>query len=382
MRHQNSVFHQIQKHVPWQVFEGLVDKYKGDHRVRRFSMKDQLLALLFAQLSGAQSLREIEAGLSSHRNQLYHLGAHGVARSTLADANATRPAGVFADLFSHMAAAASRRTRRHIRDAVRLLDATRVALSSMSDGWADMVSGRRAAKLHVAYDPNGDIPMAMTMTGQRTNDIVPAKAMPIEPGMTYVFDLAYYDFAWWAALDRAGCRFVTQLKTNTHLQAATEQPPSESDHILCDRIGLLAQRMARSRRNPFSEPLREIAVRIDTGRTIRLVTNDLDAPAEEIAELYKQRWQIELFFKWVKQNLRIRHFFGASENAVRIQTYVALIAYLVLRMAQACQSAITQPLTFTRLVRLNLMHKRRSDQLLKPPTQPSKSPNQMVLMWD
>uniref|UniRef100_UPI00258F439A transposase n=1 Tax=uncultured Agrobacterium sp. TaxID=157277 RepID=UPI00258F439A len=102
----------------------------------------------------------------------------------------------------------------------------------------------------------------------------------------------------------------------------------------------------------------------------------------EIADLYKQRWQIELFFKWVKQNLRIRHFFGASENAVRIQTYVDIIAYLVLRMAQACQSAITQPLTFTRLVRLNLMHKRRSDQLLKPPTPPSKSPNQMVLMWD
>ncbi len=382
MRHQNSVFHQIQKHVPWHVFERLVDKYKGDHRVRRLSMKDQLLALLFAQFSGAQSLREIEAGLSSHCTQLYHLGGHGVARSTLADANATRPADVFADLFSHMAADASRKTRRHIRDAVRLLDATRVSLSGLSDGWADRVSGHRAVKLHVAYDPNGDIPMAMTMTGQRTNDIVPAKVMPIEPGMTYVFDLAYYDFAWWAALDRAGCRFVTRLKTNTQLQATTGQPLAGSKHILRDSIGLLSERMAHSRRNPFSDPLREIVVRIDTGRTIRLVTNDLDAPAQEIADLYKQRWQIELFFKWVKQNLRIRHFFGASENAVRIQTYVALIAYLLLRMAQACQTAVKQPLTFSRLVRLNLMHKRRSDHLLKPPPDHTIVPNQMVFRWD
>ena len=138
--------------------------------------------------------------------------------------------------------------------------------------------------------------------------------------MLYVFDMAYYDFAWWAALDRAGCRFVTRLKTNTHLRATIEQPVDEDGDILSGRIGLLSERMARSRRNPFCDPLREIVVRIDTGRTIRLVTNDLDAPASEIADLYKQRWQIELFFRWLKQNLKIRHFFGASENAVRIQT--------------------------------------------------------------
>ncbi|SFO54091.1 Transposase DDE domain-containing protein [Mesorhizobium sp. NFR06] len=137
--------------------------------------------------------------------------------------------------------------------------------------------------------------------------------------------------------------------------------------ILADRIGLLPQRMARSRRNPFGDPVREITVRIATGKLIRLLTNDLDAPAEEIADLYKERWQIELFFKWIKQNLRIRHFLGTSENAVRIQVFVALIAYLLLRAAQATQKTVRQPLAFARLVRLNIMHRRSIDALKKLP---------------
>ena len=201
--------------------------------------------------------------------------------------------------------------------------------------------------------------------------------MPIEPGTTYVFDLAYYDFAWWAALHARGCRFVTRLKSNTGLDVTAEQ--AAKGCIRADRIGLLPQRMAGARRNPFADPVREITVRIETGKIIRLVTNDLDAPAEEIADLYKQRWQIELFFKWIKQNLKLRHFLGASENAVRTQIYVALIAHLLLRAAQATQKAVTQPLAFARLVRLNLMHRRPIDALkTQPPPWPA-DPRQMTL---
>jgi hypothetical protein len=197
MRHHNSVFHQIQKHVPWSVFDRLVDEHKADHRVRTLTTKSQFLALLFGQLSGAVSLREIEAGLWSQQARLYHVGGRSIARSTLAEANARRPAAVFSGLFAHLASAASRRTRRHISDAVRILDATRIELSSLRSGWADMVSGHRAIKLHVSYDPHADAPLGMTLTGQRVNDITPAKANmngagKIEPGMTYVFDLAYY----------------------------------------------------------------------------------------------------------------------------------------------------------------------------------------------
>ena len=381
MRHHNSVFHQIQKHVPWSVFEQLVDEHKADRRVRRLTTKSQFLALLFGQLAGAVSLREIEAGLSSQQSRLYHVGGRSVARTTLAEANASRPSAVYSGLFAHIAASASRRTRRHIKDAVRILDATRIELSSLRSGWADMVSSHRAIKLHVSYDAQAQTPLAVNVTGQKTNDITPAKAMRIEPGMTYVFDLAYYDFGWWAQLHTKGCRFVTRLKSHTRLEVTAEQPlPGDNRAILADRIGLLPQRMARSRKNPMADPVREIEVRISTGKTIRILTNDLDAPASEIADLYKQRWQIELFFKWIKQNLRIRHFLGTSENAVRIQIFVALIAYLLLRLAQACQDTVVQPLAFARLVRLNLMHRRPITTLRQPERRPSAHQNQMVLI--
>lgn len=381
MRHHNSVFHSLLKHVPWSTFDRLVDKHKADHRVRQLTSKSQFLALLFGQLSGATSLREIEAGLMSHSARLYHVGAHPVARTTLADANATRPAGLYAELFAHMAAVANRGTRRRLADAVRILDATRVQLSSLSSGWVKTVKGARAIKLHIVFDPRTEAPLAASFTDQRVNDITPAKAMPIEPGMTYVFDLAYYDFAWWAALDAKGCRFVSRLKTHTHLEMTAEQPVPEAGNILCDRIGLLPQRMARSRRNPFADPVREITVRIATGKVIRLLTNDLDASAQEIADLYKERWQIELFFKWIKQNLRIRHFLGTSENAVRIQVFVALIAYLLLRAAQATQKTVKQPLAFARLVRLNIMHRRPIETLNTPPQTKSNNHSQMVLCF-
>nr|WP_246225842.1 IS4 family transposase [Chelativorans xinjiangense] len=252
-------------------------------------------------------------------------------------------------------------------------------MSSLSRGWLETQNGRRAIKLHIAYDPAADAPLNVVMTSQRVNDITPAKAMPVTPGMTYVFDLAYYDFAWWAALDAKGCRFVTRLKSNTGLDVAAEQAVPADGNILADRIGLLPQRMARARRNPFAAPLREITVRIETGKTIRLITNDLDAPAEDIADLYKQRWQIELFFKWIKQNLKLSHFLGTSENAVRTQIYVALIAHILLRAAQATQKAVTQPLAFARLVRLNLMHRRPIDALNTPPPPVPPDPRQMTL---
>ncbi|MFS8146662.1 transposase, partial [Rhizobium sp. BR 249] len=151
--------------------------------------------------------------------------------------------------------------------------------------------------------------------------------------------------------------------------------------ILSDRVGLLPQRMAKSRRNPMSVPVREVCVRIETGKILRILSNDLDAPAEEIAALYKRRWAIELFFRWVKQTLKIRHFIGNSENAVRIQIAVALIAYLLLQMAKADQTTVASPLAFARLVRANLMHRRRIDRLLRPHGSPPANPQQMSLQW-
>lgn len=379
MRHDNSVFHALQKHVPWSVFDRLVEKHQADRRVRRLDTKSQFLALVFGQMSGSVSLREIEAGLASHASRLYHLGGRCVARSTLSDANARRPWGVFAELFAHMAEAAGRNTRRHLADATCLIDATRIEVGSLSGGWLTARQGHHALKLHVAYDPAAQSPIAASVTDQAVNDIVPARTMPILPGMTYVFDLAYYDFTWWARLDACGCRFVTRLKVNTGIEIIRRQAVPQGSDILSDAIGLLPRRLAASRHNPFTDPVRELTVRIATGKIIRLVTNDLDAPAQEIADLYKARWQIELFFKWIKQNLKIVRFLGTSENAIRIQIFVALIAYLLLRAAFAAQSAVAQPLAFARLVRLNIMHRRPIDQLKTPPPPPPKDPRQMTL---
>lgn len=383
MRHDNSVFHQLQQHIPWSVFDRLVDEHKADHRVRRLTTKSQLLALLFGQLAGAASLREIENGLSSQRARLYHLGGSTTARTTLADANAKRPVDVFASLFAYMAATASRRTRRHMADSVRLIDATRIRITSLSNEWADMIGGKRAIKVHIAHDPIADLPMEATITGQRTNDIVVGRTMEIQPNVTYVFDLAYYDFAWWARIDQAGARFVTRLKTNTpltiHQRTCFPQRARNQDGIVEDAIGHLPERLARSRRNPLQEPVRVVTVELKTGKTLRLVTNDLQASAQEIADLYKQRWQIELFFKWIKQNLKIGHFLGRSENAVRIQIYVALIAHILLRLAQATQKAISQPVTFRRLVRLTIMERRSIHNLRAPPNPPKSDHRQMIL---
>jgi len=382
MRHQNSVLHDVLKRIPWDVFDRLVERHGSDYRVRRLSTKDQFVALLYGQLSAAASLREITTGLQSHRARLYHLGARPVQRSTLADANAHRPSAVFAELFATMVARAQRGLRRAIGETVYLIDSTGIPLSGLSRDWARYSAKVCGAKLHVIYDPDADQPIYAAITPSRRNDITAAQQMPIEPGATYVFDLGYYDYAWWAAMADAGCRVVTRFKRNTPLAVVAELPLPEGSTLLSDRIGHLPERQSHRRRNPFQDPVREVRVKTETGKILRILTNDLDASAQQIADLYKRRWAIELFFRWVKQTLKIRHFLGTSENAVRIQLIVALIAFLLLRLAQAAQTAAKTPLAFARLVRANLMLRRRIDRLLDPEPTPVHDQRQMAIQWN
>jgi IS4 transposase len=379
MLHQNSVFHSLLKHVPWNKLEQITEKHDADELSRRLNTKRHFIALLYGQFSGATSLREIVTGMESHETRLYHLGAAPVKRSTLSDANTERSWQVFGELFAEMLRQAHRGLRRAAGEAVRLIDSTSVRLSSLSKDWATFSADVFGAKAHIVYDPNADRPVYFAVTAANVNDITAAKVMPIEAGATYAFDLGYYDYGWWAQLDDAGCRFVTRLKKNTPFTVVHENRVRKNSNILSDRIGHLPARLANSRKNPLQVPLREIRVIIDTGKMLRIVTNDLDAPAEEIADLYKQRWQIELFFRWVKQTLRIKHFIGVSENAVRTQIAVALIAYLILRMAQAAQKTVHRPLDFARLMRANLMHRRPIDRLLEPLQPIPINPNQLRL---
>jgi hypothetical protein len=381
MLHQNSVFHGLLKHVPWHRFDSLVEDHGADARVRRLSTKSQFVALLYGQLSGAASLREIVTGLSSHALRLYHVGADPVRRSTFSDANAQRPVAVFTELLAMMMKQAHRGLRRKLAETTYLIDATSARLNERSAGWARFSAGVCGAKVHVIYDADADAdrPIYAAVTAANVNDITMAKQMPIEPGATYVFDLGYYDYAWWAEFDAVGCRIVTRFKSNTPLDVVEELVVTAGGNILSDRIGFLPARQAKNRRNPMHDAVREVRVATDTGKVLRILSNDLDASAQEIADLYHRRWAIELFFRWVKQTLKITRFVGTSENAVRIQIAVALIAFLLLRLAQATQKAIPSPIVFARLARANLMHRRAIDNLLHPPPQIVQDQRQMCL---
>ena len=379
MPHHNTVFRDILKFVPWCRFEALVDEHDADARVRRLSTKGQFLALLYGQLSGASSLREIVTGLSSHAARLYHLGADPVRRSTFSDANAQRPVAVFTELLETMMKQAHRGLRRKLAETTYLIDATSARLNERSAGWARFSTGVCGAKVHVIYDADTDRPIYAAVSTANVNDITAAKQMPIDPGATYVFDLGYYDYAWWAELDASGCRIVTRFKSNTPIEVVEELPVAADGNILSDCIGFLPARQAKSRHNPMRDAVREVRITTDTGKVLRILSNDLDASAEKIAGLYRRRWAIELFFRWVKQTLKITRFVGTSENAVRIQIAVALIAFLLLRLVQATQKAIPSPLVFARLIRANLMHRRAIGNLLRPPPHVIQDQRQMSL---
>ncbi len=375
VQHQNIVFHGLLKRIPWATVDRLVDQFDADHDPRGLNTKAHLIAMLYAQFCGAHSLRDIETNLKSHASKLYHLGGCTVSRSALSTANASRPVEVFAGLLSALMASLQAGYRRKIGDCVRLIDSTSVQLSSLSGNWATFSAGVCGAKAHIVYDPDADQPLYLMVTASNVNDITAAKEMPIEAGATYVFDLGYYDYGWWARLDQAGCRIVTRLKSNTPFKVAEDRPVSPGSSILSDRTGYLPRRLAASRRNPMSGLVREVRIIIETGKMLRIFTNDIVASAQDIADLYKRRWAIELFFRWVKQTLKIGHFFGTSENAVRIQITVALIAFLLLRLAHDANKIVQSPLAFARLIRTNLMHRRSIADLLQQPSLPKSQQN-------
>ncbi len=380
MRHLNTVFHDVQKLVPWSALDKLVDEHGADDLVRRFTTRQQFKALLFGQLSGANSLRDLITTMESHRGRLYHCGAAVPKRSTLADANRLRSSAVFAELFKTMLAGRARGLRRKMTDAVRLIDSTSLRLAGAGAGWARFSAQVCGAKAHIVYDPEAELPVYCEVSAANVNDVSVAKPMPLERGATYVFDLGYYDYGWWADLDAAGCRIVTRFKTNTPLTDLRAcAAVARGGDILSDRIGFLPERQARSRRNPMREPVREIVVRRQNGKPLRLLTNDLDIAAQEIADLYKQRWDIELFFRLMKQTLRIVKFLGRSENAVRIQIAVALIAYLLLSALRKICDVETSHLQLVRLVRGNLMHRKPATRLRPERPKPPLDPRQLSL---
>jgi DDE family transposase/uncharacterized protein DUF4372 len=381
MRHRNTVLHGILSHVPWHRFEAHVAGHGSDKHVRTLNTKTQFIVMAYAQLCGTDGLRETVTRFASHGPKLHHLGARPVARSTLAEANAKRSGAVFEDLFKDLVPVAGRRIRQALDSVTYLIDSTSLTLNQRSAKWARFSAGVCGAKVHVVYDPDADRPIYAAFSTARVNDITAAKQMPIEAGATYVFDLGYYDYAWWAKMHEAGCRIVTRLKKNTTLTFTRERLVEPGGPILAERFGTLPARQARNRRNPMSAEVREIEVRIDSGKVIRILTNDLTAPAREIADLYRRRWAIELHFRWIKQALEIRKFFGTSDNAVRTQVFIALIVFLLLRLAHAASNVTLSLLDFLRLARAQVMERRDLLSLGKPDDPTPPDPRQRCLDW-
>ena len=319
------------------MLKQIVERHGGNHGVgegeKAWTCQRHVKAMLFGQFAGLNSLREIEQGLAAAPQALYHLNLRVAPRSTLSDAQNHRPAEVFRDICHWLIGRASRKLRREARELVQLIDATPIPLKDARFDWAEANSRTRGLKLHIGYDPRHDVPCWIDITSAKVNDISAARAMPIEAAAIYVFDKAYVDYRWWHEIHEQEAVFVSRLKSNTHRRCVKPRRP-KGQGILADhdlKIGHARPRGGAV--NPlYDVPLREIIVEREGKEPLRLITNDLERPAADIAALYKERWQIELLFKWLKQNLKIKRFLGRSENAVKSQIYIALIAFMLLRL--------------------------------------------------
>jgi IS4 transposase len=325
------------KNLPRSDFHRLSQRHQSDKYSKGFDSWAHLTAMVYAQLSGASSLRVLEAGYNSQSNHHYPLGTRILRRSTLSEANATRPPELFADIVCALMSQAHRRLRTEMKDLLYRLDSTSFTLKGRGfDAWTkeNRTRNTQGIKLHVLYEAAPEIPVCSSFTPANVNDRDEAVKLDIEPEAIYAFDKGYCDYKWWHHINQAGARFVTRFKNNAALKPLEERPvpEAEGEIILKDETVLFSNPHPRSgRKNPYRKPLRRVTVaRPDHDRPLVLATNDLASPALQIASYYKARWGIELFFKWIKQHLKIKSFLGRSENAVKIQILTALITYLLL----------------------------------------------------
>lgn len=386
MRFTDSIFSNLLKPIDRRRFQNVVDRQDGDAYDKSFKSWDHLVAMVYAQLAGIDSLRALEAGFNANPQHHYHLGTGQLARATLSDANTRRPPEIFAQVFAMLAATADRQTRREGAEMVRLIDSSPIPLSKMCT-WAKWNGRIRGMKLHVVYNPSADVPTCVEVTHANVNDVEIGRQTPIEEGTTYVFDKGYCRFDWWKKINDCGAFFVTRNKVNMRLRSVRHRTNrkrrGDGFKVLADDEVVLASK-GNAR---LKIPLRRVKIRRDNGGIITLLTNDLSRTAIEIAALYKTRWQIELLFRWIKQHLDIRAFLGRNDNAVRLQVLTAMIAYLLLRIAARINCITMLPLRLAELVRQFLFTRRSIATITKPPpTNPSKrqlrtSPNQFEFCY-
>lgn len=327
------------KGLPRDTFDALVNRRGGNKYTKRFGYWSHMVAMIYGQLSGASSLRELEAGFNSHAGHHYHLGVCAIKKSTLADANSQRKEDVFVEVVQTLMQKVSRTVRQQSKEGLSLLDSTSMSLKGREfERWTKKSKTYRTqgVKLHVQYDSQAQVPEWHSITAPNVNDVTAASGLPLQRGAVYVFDKGYCDYSWWREIDVAGAQFVTRFKDNAGLLVEAEGPVEDvdSEMVISDQLVRFKHKHTRGKRKlSYEGMLRRITVLREGKKTpLVLATNDLTSRAGEIAQRYKERWGIELFFKWIKQHLKVKSFFGRSENAVRIQLLTALISYLLVAL--------------------------------------------------
>lgn len=331
------VFAQLMEFAPWHTFRRLVAKYRGDFNVRSFSCMDQFLCLAFAQLTYRESLRDIEACLRAQDAKLYHLGIRGnVSRSALADANEGRDWRIHFEFAQSLIGIArqlyaSEPLAVDLNDTVYALDSTTIDLCLSLFPWAPFRETKAAIKLHTLLDLRGAIPAFIHISDGRYHDVNALDLLVPEPGAYYVMDRGYLDYARLHALHQAGSFFVTRARSNFKFKRLNSQPVDRKSGLICDQTVRLVWFYSKK---GYPDRLRRMGLRDDEGRYLVLLTNQMELPARTICDLYRQRWQVELFFKWIKQHLRIKRFFGNSENAVKTQIWTAVATYVLVAIVR------------------------------------------------
>jgi hypothetical protein len=331
------VFAQLMDYLPWQTFRRIVERYGRDHRVRDFSCAHQFRCMAFAQLTYRESLRDIVTCLRAQSAKLYHLGFRGtVARSTLADANEARDWRIYAEFAQHLIRIARRLYAEEpfgvdLKNSVYALDSTTIDLCLTIFPWAPFRSTKAAIKLHTLIDLRGNIPSFIPISDGKLHDVNVLDELLPEPGAFYVMDRGYVDFERLHRLHLAGAFFVTRAKSNLKAKRRYSHPVDRTTGLICDQTITLT--VYYSKRG-YPDVLRRIRFKTEEGKTLVFLTNNFTLPALTITELYRCRWQVELFFKWIKQHLRIKSFFGTSENAVKTQVWIAVAVYVLVAIVR------------------------------------------------
>jgi hypothetical protein len=362
------VFAQLMDHLPLHTFQRCVARYQAEHKVKSFSCLDQYLCMAFAQLTYRESLRDIEACLRAQSSKLYHFGIRGhVARNTLANANATRDWRLYAD-FAQRLIATARRLYAHdpfgvdLAEMVYALDATTIDLCLAVFPWAPFRSTKAAVKLHTLLDLRGAIPSFIHISDGKLHDVNVLDLLLPEPGAFYIMDRGYLDFERLHRLHAAHSFFVTRAKSNLKAVRRYSRPVDRATGLICDQTIELSGFYSHQ---GFPAPLRRVKFREpQTGKHLVFLSNNFALPALTITDLYRCRWKVELFFKWIKQHLRIKTFFGTSENAVKTQIWIAISVYVLVAIVKkrlALPSSLYENL---QILSLTLFERTPLDQLL------------------